>query len=98
MVKAITGSRISARTIGREIEIAWRMEGDGSPVTTAAADTSLSASLISPESSGQKQKRRNTKRGQLLLSRKRSTVRTKGANVERNSALPGDRFAGLTQT
>jgi len=48
MVKAITGSSISARTIGREIEIARRMEGDGSAVTIAAADTSLSASSSSP--------------------------------------------------
>jgi hypothetical protein len=48
MAKAITGSSITARTIGREMEIARRMEGDGSAVTTAAADTSLNASFASP--------------------------------------------------
>jgi len=48
MASAMTGSSISARTIGREIEIARRMEGDGSAVTAAAANTSLSASFASP--------------------------------------------------
>jgi len=56
MVKAITGSSISARTIGREIEMGRRMDGDGSAVTNAAAATSLSASFASPESSDQKRK------------------------------------------
>jgi hypothetical protein len=48
MAKASTGSSISATTIGREIDISRHMEGDGSAVMTAAADTSLSASFASP--------------------------------------------------
>jgi len=56
MAKAMTGSSIIARTIGREIEIARRMEGDGSAVMTAAADTSLNTSFALPKSSGQKRK------------------------------------------